>query len=392
MRVLFSSMRMTGHIRPLLPYAHALQNQGHDVLFATPQSAQDMLSDVGLAHAPFDHPGDERLGEIWAAAADLPREELVKLFVGKVFADLNPRAALPKLRETINTWKPDLIVRESMEFAAAIAGQEAGIAVASVCTSNARSEADVINMAASPLDVLRAEAGLEPDGGAALRATPTFSSFPASIYGDVASLGIAPPFHVRSARHILEAMDPTPAWAVQDDRPLVFITYGTLLAGSEKNHGLIRAAFDAASALPVRVLFSTGAPMDASVFGQVAENVTITSWVAEKDIYPRASALVFHGGAGTLLAGLAHGVPMVVTPMTSDQPENGACVEAAGVGICLTEPDVPSLRASIERVLSDPSIRSAAGKTAAEIAALPDVDDAVDELQRLSLACPKPAP
>ena len=39
MRVLFSSMRMIGHIRPLLPYADALLNRGHDVLVAAPQDA-----------------------------------------------------------------------------------------------------------------------------------------------------------------------------------------------------------------------------------------------------------------------------------------------------------------------------------------------------------------
>lgn len=384
MRVLFSSMRMTGHIRPLLPYALALQKHGHKVLFATPQSAEEMLRDAGLNHAPFDHPGDDRLGKVWAAAADLPRDEMVELFVGKVFADLNPRAALPSLRKTIQTWKPELIVRESMEFAAVIAGQETGIPVVSVCTSNGHSEAAVIDVAAAPLDTLRVEAGLEPDDGAALRAMRTFSSFPASLYGDVASLGIAVPFHVRSARHSINAQDPFPDWAVQDDRPLVFITYGTLLAASAKNHGLIRSALDAVAALPVRVLFSTGVPMDASMFGEMPENVTVTPWVAEKDVYPRADALVFHGGAGTLLAGLAHGVPMVVTPMTTDQPENGARVEAAGAGISLSEPDVASLQASIERVLNDAQIRTAAGKVAAEIAASPTIDDAVEELERLS--------
>jgi len=64
MRVLFSSMRMIGHIRPLLPYADALLNRGHDVLVAAPQDAGAILRDAGLDHAAFGHPGDKQLAEI----------------------------------------------------------------------------------------------------------------------------------------------------------------------------------------------------------------------------------------------------------------------------------------------------------------------------------------
>ena len=57
MRVLFSSMRMTGHIRPLLPYARALLNRGHDVLVAAPQEAGAIIGDAGLEHAVFGRSG-----------------------------------------------------------------------------------------------------------------------------------------------------------------------------------------------------------------------------------------------------------------------------------------------------------------------------------------------
>ena len=113
MRVLFSSMRLIGHIRPLLPYAHALLNRGHDVLVTAPDSAGAILREAGLAHAAFGHPGDERLSKIWATFPNMSPSEILDTVVGKIFADLNARAALPGLRETIRTWKPDIIVRNS---------------------------------------------------------------------------------------------------------------------------------------------------------------------------------------------------------------------------------------------------------------------------------------
>ena len=67
--------------------------------------------------AEFDHPGDAGLRDIWASARGMSRERMIETFVGRIFADISPRAALPKLKETIGAWKPDRIVRESMEFA-----------------------------------------------------------------------------------------------------------------------------------------------------------------------------------------------------------------------------------------------------------------------------------
>ena len=45
----------------------------------------------------------------------------------EIFAGLNSKAALPKLMETIDAWRPDLIVRDSVEFASAVAAERAGV-------------------------------------------------------------------------------------------------------------------------------------------------------------------------------------------------------------------------------------------------------------------------
>lgn len=382
MRVLFSSMRMTGHIRPLLPYADALLNRGHDVLVAAPQDAGAIIRDAGLDHAVFGHPGDKRLAEISGLFANMSAEEVGKTAVGKIFADLNARAALPGLRSIIQTWKPDLIVRESMEFGATVAATEAGIRTARVASTNPQNEAQVVTLAAAPLDVIRREAGLDPDNGAALRAEPAFTSFPPSLDGNTLAAGMGAPFRVRTARESLDPEAIVPAWAVEDGRPLVFITFGTLAAGAERNHGLFRAALDAVGALPVRALFSTGTAMDLAGLGAVPENVTVTSWVSQGDVFPRAAVIVCHGGAGTVLAGLTHGLPMVITPITADQPDNARRVEEAGAGTMLLQPDATSLRAAIGRALVEPEMRAAAARIAREMSVMPSMDDAVCELER----------
>ena len=383
MRVLFSSMRMAGHVRPLLPYAHALRDGGHEVMVAAPEGAGAILRDAALPHAVFGHPGDERLGEIWATFAQMSPEEILDAVMGKIFAGLNARAALPGLRETIRTWKPDIIVRESCEFAAVIAAAEEGIPIARVATSNRHAEVAGQARAVVSVDILRRDAGLSADHGAAMRAEPSFTSFPPSIDGDVVAPDTAPPFRVRSAREPVDPAEAVPAWAVDDGRPLVYITFGTLAAGSTRNHALFRAAIEAAAALPVRALLSTGAEMDRNLLGTVPDNVTVMPWVPQGAVFPRAAALVCHGGAGTVLAGLTYGVPMVCTPLGADQPDNACRVEATGAGIALSVHDAPSLRAAMERALADTGMRASADRVAREIAALASMDDAVHALERL---------
>ena len=111
--------------------------------------------------------------------------------------------------------------------------------------------------------------------------------------------------------------------------------------------------------------------------------MTITPWVSQSDIYPRASAVVCHAGAGTVLAALSQGLPTVLAPRTTDGPDTARLVELAGAGTMLLEPDRESLRAAIMQVLSSDDMRSAAARISEEISNLPTAEDAIAAFQTL---------
>ncbi|MEA2697016.1 MAG: hypothetical protein QOI66_1287, partial [Myxococcales bacterium] len=181
MRVLFSSTRGTGHLQPLLPYAQALRAHGHEVLVAAPADVDQMLRDAKLNHAPFGHPGDETLAPIWARFRQVPADEINVIAMREIFAGVNATTALPKLTETIDAWRPDLIVRESAEFAAAVAAERAGVPHARVAVHMVSFEDAFPALIAEPMDQLRRGVGLPPDQAAFLRKEPVFSAFPASL-------------------------------------------------------------------------------------------------------------------------------------------------------------------------------------------------------------------
>jgi UDP:flavonoid glycosyltransferase YjiC (YdhE family) len=50
--------------------------------------------------------------------------------------------------------------------------------------------------------------------------------------------------------------------------------------------------------------------------------VRIERYIPQSLLFPRCDLVVSHGGSNTVLAGFAHGLPQVITPITADQPEN----------------------------------------------------------------------
>jgi len=382
-RVLFSSTRGAGHLQPLLPYARALVARGHEVAVAAPEEVSKTVRDAGLPHFPFDHPGDDALAPIWARLRGTSEAEMMTIAASELFAGVNAKAALPKLLATTRAWRPDLVVRDSVEYGALVAAEAAGVRHARVAVHAVSFEEVFPPLVGAPVDALRTAAGLPPDDGASLRAEAVFSSFPASLDRVPDGSRMRAPLR---ARVVEAAPSSAPvAWApVEDPRPLVYITFGTIIGSTPHLRSVYRTSLDAVADLPVRALLTTGRGLEPGALGAIPDNVHVEAWIPQRDILPRVAALVCHGGSGTLLGGLAAGLPMVIVPMGADQPHNGRLVAAAGAGIALDKPDADALRAAIRTALDEPGLRVQARRLAEEIAGMPTIDELVDAMAGLS--------
>ena len=80
------------------------------------------------------------------------------------------------------------------------------------------------------------------------------------------------------------------------------------------------------------------------------------------------------------------GIPLVVIPISGDQPYTAERVEALGLGrrVGPEERDADVIRSSLRDVLDDSTYRRAAGAFAADMAALPDLRHAVALLEQLA--------
>jgi UDP:flavonoid glycosyltransferase YjiC (YdhE family) len=99
----------------------------------------------------------------------------------------------------------------------------------------------------------------------------------------------------------------------------------------------------------------------------------------------RRPLVVTHGGHGTVMRALAHGVPLLCMPMGRDQADNAVRVAARGAGLTLA-PAAPAeeIRVALARLLDEDAFHDAARRLGAAVAAEASSPAVVDELEVLA--------
>ena len=171
-----------------------------------------------------------------------------------------------------------------------------------------------------------------------------------------------------------------------DDRPLVLVGLSSTVMGQED---LLQRAADALGRLPVHALVTTGPAVDPAVI-RAPQNVSVRRWVRHADVLPSCSAVLTHGGHGTVIKALAAGVPLVIAPLGRDQPGNAARVVHAGAGLRVRKnASTATLQRVIGQVLDDHRYQAAARRMAAILAAERDDGLVIDELERVAVRPPR---
>jgi UDP:flavonoid glycosyltransferase YjiC (YdhE family) len=276
-------------------------------------------------------------------------------------------------------WSPDVVVRDEIDFGSAVAAERLGLPHASIlCIASGSLVPN--DLVVEPLNDLRRRHELPADPGLAmLDRYLVLSPFPACFHDPNAPS--SPNTHLFRS---MEPDEPALEWLRElPDGPVVYLTLGTIF--NQESGDLFERALAGLRELPGRVLVTVGREIEPQSLGPQPSNVVVRSYVPQSQLLPRCNLVVSHGGSGSVLGALSHGLPMVLLPMGADQTLNAARAHQLQVAEVLDPVGATpaAVKAAATRVMADPAYLRNAQQIQGEISALPGPKHASALLERL---------
>jgi UDP:flavonoid glycosyltransferase YjiC (YdhE family) len=112
--------------------------------------------------------------------------------------------------------------------------------------------------------------------------------------------------------------------------------------------------------------------------GTVPDNARLVEYVPLHALAPTCAAMITHGGTGTVMSALAHGVPQLISPRpTFDEPLLASSVAAGGAAV-VVDPDrldAHTVAEGVRSLLHEPAHTRAARALREQMAAMPSPAD-----------------
>ncbi|MFE9650517.1 nucleotide disphospho-sugar-binding domain-containing protein [Streptomyces sp. NPDC006365] len=420
MRILILTCPSKTHLYAMVPLAWALRTAGHEVHVASqPDAANFSADDIARTGLPAVAIGDDldvsaTMAAVMEAAeppaptapapagprrratqseyaADDPYGELDGLAT-QHFPFFNSPSVIDGAVRYARRWRPDLVIWDAMTMAYAgpAAAQAAGAAHARfVFGPDSLAQLRAATPDRDPLgEVVRPlldRYGLAYDehtltGHWSINATPPWTWQPPGTH----YLWTRPtPFNGPSA---------VPDWVLDaPERRRVCLTLGLsfreLDAGAPTGE-LLGAVAD----LDAEVVITLGREQIAAL-PTLPDNVRAVEFVPLAALLPTCSAVVHHGGYGTFITALQHGVPQLVVPGKFGNDKFWGplahldILEQEGAGLYVSDPDrltPDALRDQLLRVLKDPEFGHNAARLRARLNELPTPNETVLAIERLT--------
>ena len=425
-RFLITVWPLAGHYFPNLAVARALRNLGHEVAFYSGVQAEKNIRGEGFEFFPFRRVEPQWFNDIFFKPAEnTPGTLKFSMEQSKRYCELMT-GKLPEqiqdINEVIDEWSPDvlmcdpllwapyLVVRDQRKLKTAIfvyvpfclipspeiAPIGLGLAPPRNLSSRIQSLVARRVIHAMTASVRRtANAVRRRFGFSELSETVSEYAGKMDLYLIAGSQEIdynrqiaAPHIHyVGPCSWSKPSSAPPPDWMLKlkPGNPVVHVTEGTIHVDAPV---VLKAAAEGLAGLDVQVVMATGSHRKPEEMGldPLAPNIRVESWLVYDHLLPLTDLVVTTAGAGTVLAALAHGIPMIVIPTEWDKPEVARRVADAGAALFLkpTECTPQRLRKAVETVLGNPSYRENAQRLQASLARHGGAAEAADLLTELA--------
>ena len=371
----------SGHLNPLVPIVQAAAEAGHDVLLLADAFMIEPARRLGV---PVEQLGEEPASPPERLPAQDPDPARERKVLHERFVLDGTRTRVPQIEAVCARWRPDILLVEELNFGGMLAGERLGLPYATV-------QVIVPGTFVRPqimgdvFDQVRAEHGLPPDPTmATITRHLLLTPFPPSYHPPEHPLppnghAFRPAGPVGPAARVGEP----PAWTrVRPGAPTVYFTLGTVF--NMESGDLFDRVLAGLADLPVNALATVGPHIDPAEFGPQPNHVRVERYVPQDSVLPWCDLVLSHGGSGTVMGSLTHGLPSVIMPLGADQPHNAARCRELGAGITLDPVTLTPQRLcnAVAEVLAEPAHRSVAQKVGDEIGAQSSPAEIVALLER----------
>ena len=366
MKVVLAALPAFGHVYPLVPLALALERAGATVVFATGEGFAGRL--------PARTVGGAEPGWTFADAhAEVARRGLLRDSSAPVielattlFVEICAPHVIDVMTDVLERERPDLLVFEQTDVGAAMAARAVGVrAMCQAVVGWGRMWSGIYDAVAERVDA--------PPGALAEGLVDPHPPF-------LAEPGASPPFPTIAMRPTAWSPDgPLPAWLLEPrEAPRAYLTLGTVFG----NVDVLRAAALEVAATGCEVLVATGPAVEPGDLGELPDVVHVEQEVPQAQLLEHVDVVVHHGGTGTVVGSLAHGLPQVVMPQGADQFWNAEHLAAEGACRVVPPGAAPGAVAEAVTAVVDPLApeRAAARRLGEVVAAMPSPDEVARRL------------
>ncbi len=370
MRVLLTMLSEVGHLHLLVPFARELTAAGHELLIASSARFREPVERLGFEFASAGEPmppagewesrfgapplttGDERARFAWS-------QMFTRHLVGPMLRDLTP---------IVEDFKPDVIVRESSEFAGYLLAERYDIPHVEVDMHFTMSTETGRTAVAEAIAWQREQLGLPPEP-----VPETFYKYLQLVTAPPTLLGDSLPRYPTTHFFYPEIFDRSgseglPAWAdTLGDKPVVYVTLGTVV---NDQPALFRTIIEALRDLPIDLIVAPGRAIDPAIFGPQPPNVRLERYIPHSLLFKLCNLILCQTGLGTTLAAINESVPVLALPGHGAQLYIAERCVKAGMACMLEaeERSASSIRAAVVAMLGEPRHREAAARLRADLA------------------------
>jgi calicheamicinone 4-hydroxyamino-4,6-dideoxy-alpha-D-glucosyltransferase len=363
MRVLFVSSPGIGHLFPLIQLAWGFRTAGHDVVVAVAEHAAkaaaaglevvDVAPDFS-AVAVFEQVAKDnpRFAETVASRPAVNLEEW-----GVQIAAVN-RPLIDRTIALTDDFRPDLVVYEQGATAGLLAAARAGVPAVQRNQSAWRTRGMHESIASFLTDFTDKYQLTLP------KPAVVVESFPPSLLLEEEPEGWFMRWVPYGGGAVLG--DRFPA---APPRPEVAVTMGTI---ELQAFGIAALEPILAGAAEVDADFVLAlGDLDITPLGKLPANVRSVGWTPLHTLLRTCSAVVHHGGGGTVMTAIDAGLPQLLAPDPRDQFQHTAreAVSRRGIGLVSTADKVDA--ELLRRLIGDESLRANAREVRDEMIALP---------------------